>query len=68
MPPLVASTIRSRSPGAAASTLPSSASTSPKPVPPQSRPYTSAVSIRFMPASSAVSTSCRWAAATSSVV
>ena len=38
MPPLVASTMRSRSPGALASTLPSSSSHDPKPVPPQSRP------------------------------
>ena len=56
MPPLVASTIRSRSAGAAASTRPSSSSHLPKPVPPQSRPYTSAVSTRFIPASSAAST------------
>ena len=56
IPPFVASTIRARRDGSAASTLPSASSHVPKPVPPQSRPYTSAVSTRFMPASSAADT------------
>jgi hypothetical protein len=54
MPPLVASTMRSRSDGVPASTRPSASSHDPKPLPPQSRPYTSEVSMRFMPRSSAV--------------
>ena len=66
MPPLLASTMRSRRPGVGEHRTEDLLDL-PNPVPPQSKPYTSAVSTRFMPASSAASMSVR-AVATSSFV